>query len=318
MPFPVFLLSLCHTVVGHSRDTNIIACTDCNRYYCHLVLSFKKMFYRFHDLKSSITSSATSSSSESSKPQNGKFDDEKKTPTATTQKSNNNTPYKQEATPDHFANLCEQWGTELDEVTQTCLEYSLPITLPALSWLLGYSSNGIRFCVITFLLHTLESALTDFGPRTDRFRFLSAPLTPIIHMFLDCVIVLTHSLFYVLFPHHFGKHPYATSFCFICTLPYYVASSYKTHLNKIRREKEAILSKHGRKYRRACDVRATNAKTSPSTKRSGGEANSSDDFCSSRSIPFAHLLQRKRHPSIPSMHLDKEQGPKTCSRQMKK
>lgn len=138
-------------------------------------------------------------------------------------------------TTDRLAPLYE-WGTELDEVTQNCLEYSLPVTLPALSWLLGYSRAGIWFCILTVVFHTLESAITNFGPRTQRFRFPFAPLDPVTHMFIDSAIIWGHSLIYALFPHHFGPHPYILSFCIWCTLPYYVASSYKTHVYKVRRE----------------------------------------------------------------------------------
>ena len=143
--------------------------------------------------------------------------------------------YEEPAITDRLAPLYE-WGTELDEVTQNCLEYSLPVTLPALSWLLGYSRAGIWFCVLTVVFHTLESAITNFGPRTQRFRFPFAPLDPVTHMFIDCGIIWGHSLIYAVFPHHFGPHPYILSFCIWCTLPYYVASSYKTHVYKARRE----------------------------------------------------------------------------------
>ena len=206
------------------------------------------MFYRFHDLKrlqreqsrssSSITSSSSSSSSESSKPQNGKSDDDRNSNSEeTVPQKKNSTPIKQRQNADRFANLCEQLGTELDEVTQTCLEYSLPVTLPALSWLLGYSRAGVWFCIATVIVHTIESALTNFGPETVGFRCNFAPVSPVKHMIIDCVIILSHSISYVLFPHHFGKHPYVLSFCIICTLPYYVASSYKTHCIKLRESK---------------------------------------------------------------------------------
>ena len=91
-------------------------------------------------------------------------------------------------TTDRLAPLYE-WGTELDEVTQNCLEYSLPVTLPALSWLLGYSRAGIWFCILTVVFHTLESAITNFGPRTQRFRFPFAPLDQVTHMLIDSGII---------------------------------------------------------------------------------------------------------------------------------
>lgn len=213
------------------------------------------MFYRFHDLKrlqrkqsrssSSITSSASSSSSsschrcpsESSKPQNGKSDDDESSNSEeTVPEKKNSAPIKQSQNADRFANLCEQLGTEIDEVTQTCLEYSLPITLPALSWLLGYSPTGVWFCIATVIVHTMESALTNFGPQTVGLRCKFAPVSPVTHMIIDCVIILSHSISYVLFPHHFGKIPFTLSFCIFCTLPYYVASSYKTHLHKTRKK----------------------------------------------------------------------------------
>lgn len=140
-------------------------------------------------------------------------------------------------TEDRLAPLYN-WGTELDEVKQNYLEYSLPVTLPFLSWLLGYSRAGIWFCVFTVVFHTLEASLTNFGPRTKSLRFSFAPLAPVTHMFIDCFIIWTHSLVYTLFPHHFGPHPYWLSFCIFNTVPYYMASSYKTHVLKIKRAKQ--------------------------------------------------------------------------------
>ena len=282
------------------------------------------MFYRFHDLKrlqreqsrssSSITLSSSSSSlshhcpSESSKSQNGKSDDNKNSNSEeTVPQKKNSTPIKQSQNADRFANLCEQMGTELDEVTQNCLEYSLPVTLPALSWLLGYSRAGVWFCIATVIFHTLESALTNFGPQTVGFRCNFAPISPVKHMIIDCVIILSHSIFYVLFPHHFGKHPYVLSFCIICTLPYYVASSYKTHLHKLRREQM-------QKPRNTCTdaTSSCHATVVSSKKVTTGTARSNNGTSDSHAplsiSPIKHLLQRRRHPSTAS--LQRRQGSK--------
>ena len=275
------------------------------------------MFYRFHDLKrlqreqsrssSSITLSSSSSSlshhcpSESSKPQNGKSDDDKNSNSEeTVPQKKNSTPIKQSQNADRFANLCEQMGTELDEVTQNCLEYSLPVTLPALSWLLGYSRAGVWFCIATVIFHTLESALTNFGPQTVGFRCNFAPVSPVKHMIIDCVIILSHSISYVLFPNHFGKHPYVLSFCIICTLPYYVASSYKTHLHKTRREqmkKPRTTCTHTSE--RCHDTVVASKKVTAGTARSNNCT--PDSHAPLSSGPINHLLQRRRHPPKTSL-----------------
>mmetsp|Transcript_3242 Transcript_3242/g.9313 ORF Transcript_3242/g.9313 Transcript_3242/m.9313 type:complete len:891 (-) Transcript_3242:315-2987(-) len=182
------------------------------------------------------------------------------------------------------------WGTELDEVTQNYLEYSLPVTLPALSWLLGYSRVGIWFCILTVVFHILESALTNFGPRTRSLRFPFAPIAPVTHMFIDCGLIWGHSLVYALFPRHFGPHPYILSFCIWCTLPYYVASSYKTYVYKVRREK-IMGSKHnngekevgGEEITRSAGVEVLSSDESSSTNSS---YSSSDDH-----VPY--LIEEK-------------------------
>ena len=217
-------------------------------------------------------------------------------------------------TTDRLAPLYE-WGTELDEVTQNCLEYSLPVTLPALSWLLGYSRAGIWFCVLTVVFHTLESAITNFGPRTQSFRFPFAPLDPVTHMLIDCGIIWGHSLIYALFPHHFGPHPYILSFCIWCTLPYYVASSYKTHVYRVRRE-ELMASNESDDHKKEVGDETTigiagaevlSSDESSSTTTSSSRSSEAEDF--RHTMP--HLIEEneapersKCKPSPSSSHLE--------------
>ncbi len=128
--------------------------------------------------------------------------------------------------------VCSEWAEmswcpALDESTQQQLEYALPVTLSVLGWLLSYSWKGHAACILIIVLHTLEVAVTDFGPSASSMR-LARLLTPIAHHCIDVCLISGLALAMMLLPAEFGSFPKVNSFALMCTIPPYLLISYKT------------------------------------------------------------------------------------------
>lgn len=81
------------------------------------------------------------------------------------------------------------WAPVLDERVRAGMEFSLPLVLPAVAVLSSYSSFAWVYCIALPIVHTFEVLLTNFGPKASRFRFKSAPITPMMHMCCDLLLL---------------------------------------------------------------------------------------------------------------------------------
>ena len=90
----------------------------------------------------------------------------------------------------------------MTEKQQCITEYSLPLVLPAMFYLLNLSPFAIQWCLAIVLGHTIETTLTNFGHSVKCFR-ISGPISPLLHHFLDCGWL--HTLISAMFlkPSHF-------------------------------------------------------------------------------------------------------------------
>ena len=119
------------------------------------------------------------------------------------------------------------WVPTLSESTQQKLEYTLPITLAILGWLLSYTWKGHAACMLVIVLHTIEVAVTNFGDAAATMR-VAAVLTPTAHDCIDVCLISGLALTMILFPSEFGAFPTATSIALECTIPPYLLISFKT------------------------------------------------------------------------------------------
>lgn len=108
------------------------------------------------------------------------------------------------------------WAPDFDEKTRVASEYALPVILPAAAVGFKFSSYGIAYAIVLPVLHTLECALTNFGPETKSFRFSYAPISPFWHLVLDECLSLPLAISMILFPQHFGPYSYFLAFYILC------------------------------------------------------------------------------------------------------
>ena len=73
----------------------------------------------------------------------------------------------------------------LSEKQQCLSEYSLPLILPGMFYLLNLSPFALYWCLIIVVGHTIETALTNFGHSVKCFR-ISGQISPLMHHLIDC------------------------------------------------------------------------------------------------------------------------------------
>ncbi len=131
----------------------------------------------------------------------------------------------------------------LNEKQQCISEYGLPLILPGIFYIMKLSPFGLRWCMTIVCGHTLETALTNFGPSVKSFRVWGC-ISPIVHHLIDCAWLQSLISAMVLVPHRFvvddsGKpsdvwYVVYIALLLIQTLPIYLAVSFKTHYIKHR------------------------------------------------------------------------------------
>jgi hypothetical protein len=124
--------------------------------------------------------------------------------------------------------LRSKWSVPvLSEKTQQKLEYGLPTTLSVLGWVVSFSWIGHMVCLSIVVIHTILTAVTDFGPAAASMR-ITTVLTPMTHHFIDVCLIGGLALSMHLFPSEFGSFPKTTSFALISLIPPYLLISFKT------------------------------------------------------------------------------------------
>jgi hypothetical protein len=124
--------------------------------------------------------------------------------------------------------LRSKWSVPvLSEKTQQKLEYGLPTTLSVLGWVVSFSWIGHMVCLSIVVIHTILTAVTDFGPAAASMR-ITAVLTPMTHHFIDVCLIGGLALSMMYFPSEFGSFPKTTSFALISLIPPYLLISFKT------------------------------------------------------------------------------------------
>ena len=119
------------------------------------------------------------------------------------------------------------WAPTVDERTRFALEYSLPIVLPGVAILSKFTTPAFIYCVLLPVGHTLETILTDFGPKASDLRLKNAPITPMMHMCLDLLILLPLIISAFVWPQLYGPHAYTQGAVLIVLSYVYWAAAYK-------------------------------------------------------------------------------------------
>mmetsp|Transcript_1570 Transcript_1570/g.3343 ORF Transcript_1570/g.3343 Transcript_1570/m.3343 type:complete len:663 (+) Transcript_1570:82-2070(+) len=129
-----------------------------------------------------------------------------------------------------FSNIIKplySWAPDFDEKTRVASEYALPVILPVAAVGFRFSSYGIAYAIVLPVLHTLECALTNFGPDTKSYRFSYAPISPFWHLVLDECLSIPLAISMIVFPQHFGPYSYFLAFYIFCNEYVHWAYAYK-------------------------------------------------------------------------------------------
>ncbi|CAB9516351.1 expressed unknown protein [Seminavis robusta] len=121
----------------------------------------------------------------------------------------------------------------LSERQQAILEYSAPSTVTPLFYFIGYTPFAITWGMVLYTGHSLQTAISTFGPETENLRW-KAWIPPLIHHLID-TYVWNHSLItmMLLYPEWFGSTAYWCAVSFItCSQCLYLCVSLKTHYIK--------------------------------------------------------------------------------------
>jgi len=119
----------------------------------------------------------------------------------------------------------------ITETQQTIVEYTSPASLTPVLYFMGYTPFAIKWVMCMFVLHTLQTAVSTFGPDTKSFRVKSW-ITPLHHSLMDTYIwnqsMITLMLLY---PEWFGDSAYELA-CFftVAQQQFYLAVSLKAHI----------------------------------------------------------------------------------------
>ncbi|CAB9511409.1 expressed unknown protein [Seminavis robusta] len=70
------------------------------------------------------------------------------------------------------------------EWNQNIIEYSTPVVLPHLFRWLGFNSHAETWCWAIVVLHTMQTAVSDFGPHNKSIRW-KAWISPLNHLLID-------------------------------------------------------------------------------------------------------------------------------------
>lgn len=111
---------------------------------------------------------------------------------------------------------------------QAMMEYSLPMTLPTMFYILELSRFGVAWCVVIVIGHTLETLFTGFGPSARDLNYKPV-IAPLEHNLIDCMWLHTLISAMIIGPHHFGPGGFYLGLVLTQTLPIYLAVSFKTH-----------------------------------------------------------------------------------------
>ncbi len=100
------------------------------------------------------------------------------------------------------------WAPTVDERARFAMEYSLPIVVPGVAVLSQYSSYAFWYCLLLPIFHTLETMLTDFGPKASNYHLKCAFITPTMHLWMDLMLLHPICMAMFIWPSCYGPHAY--------------------------------------------------------------------------------------------------------------
>eukprot|EP00547_Thalassionema_nitzschioides_P007533 CAMPEP_0194206116 /NCGR_PEP_ID=MMETSP0156-20130528/5219_1 /TAXON_ID=33649 /ORGANISM="Thalassionema nitzschioides, Strain L26-B" /LENGTH=458 /DNA_ID=CAMNT_0038932547 /DNA_START=116 /DNA_END=1489 /DNA_ORIENTATION=+ len=126
----------------------------------------------------------------------------------------------------------------LTEKQQCIMEYSLPLVLPGIFYVQTLSNFGLYCCFAIVAVHTLETSITDFGKSATGL-CAYAGISPLVHYFMDCVLLHSIISAMLLAPHYFVGDTnnsddniqvvIHTAILLIQTLPIYLSVCFKSN-----------------------------------------------------------------------------------------
>jgi hypothetical protein len=131
------------------------------------------------------------------------------------------------------------WAPAADERLRAGIEYSIPLILPTLAYLLQYSSYAWSYCFVLPVFHTLETMLTDFGPKATGLHLKWTPITPLMHLSIDLCLFHPFCMAMFVWPDIFGPTVYFQAFALLAVEYVYWACAYK---DVVVRRREAELA----------------------------------------------------------------------------
>lgn len=126
------------------------------------------------------------------------------------------------------------WAPTVDERARFAMEYSLPIAVPGVAILSKYSSYAFWYCLLLPIFHTLETMLTDFGPKASNYHLKCAFITPTMHLCMDLMLLHPICMAMFIWPSYYGSYAYYHGTVLLVLEFIYWAVAYKDIVNKKR------------------------------------------------------------------------------------
>mmetsp|Transcript_21788 Transcript_21788/g.45820 ORF Transcript_21788/g.45820 Transcript_21788/m.45820 type:complete len:964 (-) Transcript_21788:155-3046(-) len=126
------------------------------------------------------------------------------------------------------------WAPAVDERARFAMEYSLPIVVPGVAILSKYSSYAFWYCLLLPVFHTLETMLTDFGPKASNYHLKCAFITPTMHLWMDLMLLHPICMAMFIWPSYYGAYAYHHGAVLLVLEFIYWAVAYKDIVNRKR------------------------------------------------------------------------------------
>ncbi|KAL7527522.1 hypothetical protein ACHAWF_002211 [Thalassiosira exigua] len=134
------------------------------------------------------------------------------------------------------------WAPALDERLRSAGELGLPVLLPTVAIMGTYTGFAWWYCMSLPVVHTVETLLTNFGPKAAGLHLGFSPITPFVHMCIDLLILIPINIIALVWPGGgFGEYAFVHGTFFLILEYIYWSFAYKAI---VMQRKEAKLKRH--------------------------------------------------------------------------